>query len=80
LVEPHSASIDESSEALLGPSSNGQLIVPAQSVTISPDEAAAQFTCLNLNWREEFVGFSDGAFTYCFTFVGFDDPAILITG
>jgi hypothetical protein len=80
IVEPHSASVDESVEATLVPSKNGQLIVPAQSVTISPEEAAAQFECPNPNWTEEFTGFSDLAFTYSLTFVGFDEPAILITG
>jgi hypothetical protein len=80
IVEPHSASVDESVEATLVPSRNGQLIVPAQSVTISPEEAAAQFTCPNPNWREEFTGFSDLSFTYTLTFVGFTEPAISITG
>ena len=80
IVEPHSASVDESVEATLVPSKNGQLIVPAQSVTISPEEAAAKFECPNPNWREEFTGFSDLTFTYSLTFVGFDAPAILITG
>jgi hypothetical protein len=80
IVEPHSASVDESVEATLVPSRNGQLIVPAQSVTISPEEAAAQFECPNPNWTEEFTGFSDVSFTYSLTFAGFDAPAILITG
>ena len=80
IVEPHSASVDESVEATLVPSRNGQLIVPAQSVTITPEEAAAAFTCPNPNWREEFTGFSDLSFTYSLTFVGFDQPAILIEG
>ena len=80
IVTPHSASVDESVEATLVPSRNGQLIVPAQLVTISPEEAAAAFTCPNANWTEEFTGFSDLMFTYSLTFVGFDAPAILITG
>jgi hypothetical protein len=80
IVEPHSASVDESTSATLVPSRNGQLIVPQQSVTISPEEAAAQFTCPNPNWREEFTGFSDLSFTYSLTFAGFDEPAILIEG
>ena len=80
IVEPHSASVDESVEATLVPSRNGQLIVPAQSVTISPEEAAEQFECPNPNWTEEFTGFSDLSFTYSLTFVGFDEPAILIEG
>jgi hypothetical protein len=80
IVEPHSASVDESVSATLVPSRNGQLIVPAQSVTISPEEAAAQFTCPNPRWREEFTGFSDLNFAYSLTFVGFGAPAISITG
>jgi hypothetical protein len=58
----------------------GSLVVPSQLVTISPEEAAAQFTCPNPNWREEFTGFSDLSFTYSLTFAGFDQPAILIEG
>ena len=80
IVEPHSASVDEDVAATLVPSRNGQLIVPAQSVTISPQEAAEAFECPNTNWREEFTGFSNLEFTYSLTFVGFDEPAILITG
>src|SRR5215212_1508780 len=76
IVEPHSASVEETAQATLVPSRNGQLIVPAQSVTISPEEAAAQFTCPNPNWREEFTGFSDLTFAYSLTFVGFNAPAI----
>jgi hypothetical protein len=80
IVEPHSASVDESVEATLVPSRNGQLIVSARSVRISPEEAAEQFECPNPNWREEFTGFSDLGFTYSLTLVGLDQPAILIEG
>jgi hypothetical protein len=80
IVEPHSASVDEETSATLTPSRNGTLVVPAQMVTISPEEAAAQFECPNANWTEEFVGFSDLSFTYSLTFAGFTEPAILITG
>ncbi len=80
IVEPHSGSVNEETSTTLTPSRNGTLVVPQQSVTISPGEAAEQFTCPNTNWREEFVGFSDLGFTYSLTFVGFDQPAILITG
>jgi hypothetical protein len=76
IVEPHSASISEATSATLTPSRNGTLVVPAQSVTISPEEAAAQFTCPNPNWREEFVGFSALSFSYTLTFAGFTEPAI----
>jgi len=80
IVEPHSGSVSETTETTLTPSRNGTLVVPAQSVTISPEEAAAQFECPNPNWTEEFTGFSDLSFTYSLTFAGFDQPAILITG
>jgi hypothetical protein len=80
IVEPHSGSVSESTQTTLTPSRNGTLVVPQQSVTISPEEAAAQFTCPNPNWREEFVGFSDLSFTYSLTFAGFTAPAISITG
>jgi predicted RNA-binding Zn-ribbon protein involved in translation (DUF1610 family) len=76
IVEPHSGSVSETTMTTLTPSRNGTLVVPAQSVTISPEEAAAQFTCPNPNWREEFTGFTDVGFTYSLTFVGFDAPVI----
>src|SRR5215217_4996604 len=80
IVEPHSGSVSEVTSTTLTPSRNGTLVVPAQSVTISPEEAAAQFTCPNPNWREEFTGFSDLSFAYSLTFAGFTEPAISITG
>ncbi len=80
IVEPHSASVTDSTETTLEPSRNGTLVVPQQSVTLSPEEAAEQFECPNPNWREEFTGFSDLSYTYSLTFAGFDQPAILITG
>jgi hypothetical protein len=80
IVEPHSASVSETVETTLVPSRNGTLVVPAQTASISPEEAAAQFECPNPNWTEEFTGFSDLSFTYSLTFVGFDQPAILVTG
>jgi hypothetical protein len=80
IVEPHSASVSEETSTTLTPSRNGTLVVPAQLVTISPEDAAAQFTCPNPNWREEFTGFSDLSFTYSLTFAGFTEPAILVVG
>ena len=80
IVEPHSGTVSDSTEVTLTPSRNGTLVVPAQTVSISPEEAAEQFTCPNPNWTEEFTGFSDLTFTYSLTFVGFDQPAILIEG
>ena len=80
IVDPHSASVSEETSTALVPSRNGTLVVPTQSVTISPEEAAAQFTCPNANWTEEFTGFSDLSFTYSLTFAGFGEPVISITG
>jgi hypothetical protein len=80
IVEPHSASVEETTSTTLVPSRNGTLVVPSQTVTISPEEAAAQFECPNPNWREEFTGFSALSFTYSLTFDGFAAPVILITG
>ena len=80
IVKPHSDSVSEEISTTLTPSRNGTLVVPQQTVTISPEEAAAQFECPNPNWREEFTGFSDLSFTYSLTFAGFDQPAILIEG
>jgi hypothetical protein len=80
IVEPHSASVNETTSTTLEPSRNGTLVVPTQTVTISPKEAAAQFECPNPKWREEFTGFSSLSFTYSLTFDGFDAPAILIKG
>jgi hypothetical protein len=51
IVEPHSGAASESVGATLTPSKNGTLVVPAQSVTITPAEAAAQFECPNPNWN-----------------------------
>ena len=42
IVEPHSGAVSEETTATLTPSRNGTLIVPAQTVTISPEEAAAR--------------------------------------
>ena len=80
VVEPHSASVSETTTATLVPTRNGTLVVDPRSATISPEEAAAQFECPNTNWTEEFVGFSDVGFTYTLTFAGFDAPVISITG
>jgi hypothetical protein len=76
IVEPHSDTVDEATSVELTPSRNGTLVVPAQSVTISPEEAAEQFECPNVNWTEEFTGFSDLSFTYTLIFDGFTEPAI----
>src|SRR5215207_11420887 len=63
IVEPHSASVAADTSTTLTPSRNGTLVVPAQSVTISPEQASEEFSCPNVNWREEFTGFSAVGFT-----------------
>lgn len=80
VVEPHSSSVSESTSTTLAPSRNGTLVVPTQSVTLSPQDAAAQFTCPNPNWREQFTGLRDPSYTYSLTFAGFDAAAILVRG
>jgi hypothetical protein len=76
IVEPHSRSFSASTSQTVFPSRNGQLIIPSQSVTLDPAAAAAQFTCPNPNWTEEFTGFGPITYTYTVTFNGFNAPVI----
>jgi hypothetical protein len=76
IVEPHSGTATDTTTVPLAPSRNGTLVVPPVSGEISPAEAAAQFTCPNPRWREEFSGFSGVSFTYSLTFAGFNAPVI----
>src|SRR5215211_6594978 len=64
IVEPHSGFVTDSTSTPLTPSRNGTLVVPATSVTLSPAEAGAQFSCPNPNWTEEFTGFSNVSYSY----------------
>jgi hypothetical protein len=76
VVEPFSRSETNTTTAELTPSRNGRLTVPAQSAS-GPDPA--DFTCPNENWDPE-VTSAVTSFVYSLTFVGFEDPVILITG
>jgi hypothetical protein len=78
VVEPHSGSVTESASTPLTPSRNGTLVVPQQTVSLSPQDAGEQFTCPNPNWTENFVGFSAPTFSYSLTFAGFTAPAITL--
>jgi hypothetical protein len=80
IVEPHSGTATDTTTVPLAPSRNGTLIVPPVEGSISPEEAAAQFSCPNANWTEEFTGFTDTSFTYSLTFAGFTAPVISIPG
>jgi len=76
-IESHTATFSASSTATVASTRNGQLRVPAQSV--SPFSAPQ--VCPNPNWVPEI---RDGslqllAFTYTLTFAGFSSPYITIT-
>jgi hypothetical protein len=76
-VESHTATFSASSTATVASTRNGQLRVPAQSV--SPFSAPQ--VCPNPNWIPEI---RDGtlqllSFTYTLTFAGFSEPYITIT-
>jgi hypothetical protein len=77
LVESHTALFSDSDTATVASTRNGQLRVPAQSV--SPFSAPQ--VCPNDNWIPQI---RDGSlvlesFTYTLTFAGFSAPAVLIT-
>ncbi|KAF4418570.1 hypothetical protein FACUT_11765 [Fusarium acutatum] len=80
VVEPFTEEETASHTEPLTPSKNGRLIVPSQSASVqTSEEFEAAFTCPNPNWTPD-VSQSHVSFTYSLTFVGFDDPVILITG
>ena len=75
-IESHETSFDDTQEATLSPSRNGQLRVAAKSV--SPEAGIADASCPNPNWNPQI---RDGSlqlvsFSYTLTFVGFGDPAV----
>jgi hypothetical protein len=82
IVEPFTETDTNTTSALLTPSRNGQLIVPAISATAtSSDEFLADFTCPNVRWTPEVTGTAI-SFEYTLVFDGFPvtQPAIHITG
>jgi hypothetical protein len=76
LVESHTSTFSDTSTATVTPSTNGQLSVPAKSV--SPFSAPQ--VCPNPNWKPTIRGgtVTLNSFTYTLTFVGFGAPYITI--
>jgi len=77
LVESHTSTFSDSSEATVVSSRNGQLRVPAQSVS----GFGAPQVCPNPNWTPSIRGgtLTLESFTYTLTFAGFSEPYITIT-
>jgi hypothetical protein len=77
LVESHTANFSADSTATVASTKNGQLSVPAQSV--SP--FGAPQVCPNPNWTPSIRGgtVTLNSFTYTLTFAGFTSPYITIT-
>ena len=77
LVESHTTTFAADSSATVTSSKNGQLSVPAQSV--SPFSAPQ--VCPNPNWTPSIRGgtVTLNTFTYTLTFAGFTSPYITIT-
>jgi hypothetical protein len=77
LVESHTSVFSDSSSGTVRSSKNGQLSVPAQSV--SP--FGAPQVCPNPNWTPSIRGgtVTLNSFTYTLTFAGFASPYITIT-
>jgi hypothetical protein len=76
-VESHTANFSADSNANVASTRNGQLRVPAQSV--SPFSAPQ--VCPNPNWTPQIRGgtVTLNTFTYTLTFAGFSSPYITIT-
>jgi hypothetical protein len=76
-IESHTATFSDSSEATVTSSRNGQLRVPAQSVSAFN----APQVCPNPNWIPEIRAGTLvlESFTYTLTFAGFSSPYISIT-
>jgi len=79
VVESHQTSITKDSAVTVASSKNGQLNVPARSV--SPSGGPGQ-VCPNPNWTPSIRGgvFTLDSFTYTVTFAGFSGAYITITG
>ena len=77
LVESHTSLFSDSSDATVTSSRNGQLSVPAQSVS----GFGAPQVCPNPNWTPTIRGgtLTLESFTYTLTFAGFTSPYITIT-
>jgi len=78
LVESHTSNFSADSNATATSSKNGQLSVPAQSVS---GLSSAPQVCPNSNWTPSIRGgvVTLNSFTYTLTFAGFTSPYITIT-
>jgi hypothetical protein len=78
LVESHTANFSANSTATVPSTKNGQLSVPAQSVS---GISSAPQVCPNPNWTPSIRGgtVTLNSFTYTLTFAGFTSPYITIT-
>ena len=81
IVEPHSYTDTVTvSSGQLAPR-NGTLVVPTLSASApSPQQVDVAFQCPNPNWEDEVTAVNVTGFTYTLTFVGFTEPAIIVTG
>jgi hypothetical protein len=77
LVESHTSTFSDSSDATVASTRNGQLSVPAQSVSAF----GAPQVCPNPNWTPSIRAgtLTLESFTYTLTFAGFTSPYITIT-
>jgi hypothetical protein len=77
LVESHTTTFSASSKATVTSTKNGQLSVPAQSVSAF----SAPQVCPNPNWTPSIRAgtLTLNSFTYTLTFAGFTSPYITIT-
>jgi hypothetical protein len=78
LVESHTSNFSATSSAAVASTKNGQLSVPAQSVS---GISSAPQVCPNPNWTPSIRGgtVTLNSFTYTLTFAGFTSPYITIT-
>jgi hypothetical protein len=78
LVESHTSNFSATSSAVVPSTKNGQLSVPAQSVS---GISSAPQVCPNPNWTPSIRGgtVTLNSFTYTLTFAGFASPYITIT-
>jgi hypothetical protein len=79
IVESHETTFSDTSMATVTPGKNGNLVVPARSV--SPDLALAE-PCPNDNWTPEFQPgtLTLDSFRYTLNFVGITGAVVTITG
>ena len=81
VVEPHSYTDTVTVGSPVLRPRNGTLVAPSTTAFApSPDAVDAEFRCPNPRWTDEVTSVNITGYTYELTFVGFDDPAILVSG